>query len=176
MATRVDLGNHFYLWMPDTRSEVVVITTHGAVLQETFMMPPNSTFKFYSLPTTVAYSGLDKTVYEDQVLETKGYDARHPGWNVIDNYTLSKFQGRHGHNAESYDDIRIFVDEYKLNVLSARNRTSIFVNKDERNTYLSTAVALLSAGYPWINEFRCQFCRVEAEPAWKNAITGERLT
>ena len=176
MSTRVNLGEHFYLWLSDTQSEVVVITTHGAMLNSMFQMPAGSSFKFYSLPTKVAYSGLDKTLYDDQVVEIKTYNqSQKASWNLIDDYTLSKFQGRHGNNAESYDDIRLFVDDNKLNVLSVRNRTSIFINKNERNTYLSTAVALLGAGYSWIKEFRCQFCRVEAEPAWRNALTGERL-
>lgn len=174
MATRINLGDHFYLWLPEEQSNIVVISSHGAVLNSMFMMPLNSTFKYYSLPTTSAYGGLETTIYDDKVRDTREYSTAHPKWNVIDDYILEKFQGRHGGGSESYDDIRRFVDEHKMNVLSVRHRTSIFVNKAEKQTYLSRAVSLISTSYPYITEFRCLFCRVEAEPAWRDVITGER--
>jgi len=168
MATQINLGDHFYLWLPAVQSNIIVISTHGAAIPErTFQMPANSTFKFYSYPESSAVSGLNKTLYPDQVKEEKTFLVGKPAsWSVIDDYYLTKFQGTHGgpHGeiAETYNDIRRFVDDNGLNALTARNRTSIFVNKSAINHLLSTVVGLLDVGYNYIREFRCQFCRNSA--------------
>ncbi len=175
MATRIKIGDQAYLWMPGAQSSIAVVSCHGGVLPKTFVMPPGSVFKFYSLPTKSAYGSLEKTLYDDQVKETKIANHAKQSWNVIDDYDLSKFQGKHGGNSESYDDVRRFVDEHSQNVLTLRNRKSVFADKSEQNRTLSFLVTQLSIRFPHITEYRCLFCRVD-DHAWVDVLTGQKYT
>ena len=168
---KVSLGSHFFLWTPSRgTSNVAVVSSHGAMLDSSFAVPPGFTFKFYSGNMQASVGSLDKTLYDDTVRETKRYDDGRPLANTIDDYVLTKFQGKHanaaGDVAETYQQVQGFANEHTLNVVTVRNRKSIFVKKVDAEHSLSRLIGFLTARYPAINEVRCLFCRVEAQPRW----------
>lgn len=176
MANRIRISDHFYLWVPQTGvTSQVVISCHGGTLETYFMVPRGTRFKFYSPPTRSAQGKLEKTLYDDMVKDDRTFDHQNANHNMMEDYTLSKFQGRHGGNSETYGDIRTFVDEYKISVLSIRNRKSWFVKKSDSMTYLSRAVGLIETLYPdTVREYRCLFCRSEYDPVYyRDMFTGE---
>jgi hypothetical protein len=82
---------------------------------------------------------------------------------------LSKFQGKHSNESESYDDIRKFVDEHKMNVLSLRNRTGKHEDKSGDKRTLSVLTHKIDQHLNAASlDFRCLFCRVENSPAWRD--------
>ena len=107
MTKQIGIGGHFYLWTPDSGlTDTVVISCHGGMLPNSWTPPRGSVFKFFSLPTQSAYGALEKTIYDDQIKETKDCSDARDAWRQMDDYTLSKFQGKHGGDSESYADIK----------------------------------------------------------------------
>jgi hypothetical protein len=161
-----DITSQAYLWVPDNKqSDIVVISAHGAWLNNspTFTPPTGSVFKFYSYQTQSAYGTLVKALQDDTVTEKQG--SGHTHRDQVDDYVLSKFQGRHGNDEESYQEIRKFVDEYEVNVLSLRNRTGRQENKSGKKRTLSVLtheIDRLFTVASW--DFRCLFCRVMDQP------------
>ena len=69
-------------------------------------------------------------------------------WNMVDDYVLSKFQGKHGNDSESYGDIKKFVGANGMSVVSIRNRTKRHKRADTSPVTLSEVVGLIEAKYP----------------------------
>jgi len=177
MANQLKLGENIYLWTPTAGvTASVVISCHGGANGANFMSRQGTSFLFYSAPTTSAYGTLDKTLHPDQVKDRTDCNHDKAAWNMVDDYVLSKFQGKHGNDAESYGDIKKFVGANSMSVVSIRNRTGRHKRADTSPVTLSELVGLIEAKYPGtVNEYRCLFCRVDATGTsqYKNMFTGE---
>lgn len=60
-----------------------------------------------------------------------------------------------------------------MNVLTLRNRTCRFADRGADNRSLPVPVGAIVQRSPYVNEFRCLFCRV-GEAACMNLFTGEK--
>lgn len=173
MANKIKLGDNVYLWTPGSGiTTSVVVSSHGGINGEHFRSRQGTSYLFYSAPTQSAYGSLSKVLHPDQVKDRTECNHDNPNWNMVDDYTLSKFQGKHGGDSESYGDIKKFVDADGLSVVSIRNRTGRHKVADVR---LQDVYRLLEAKYPnQVAEYMCLFCRVDATGTsqYKNMFTG----
>jgi hypothetical protein len=177
MANKTKLGHNIYLWTPTAGlTKSVVISAHGGTNGNQFMSRKGTSYLFYSAPTTSAYGSLDKVLHPDQVKDRTDCNHDKPAWNMVDDYLLSKFQGKHGKNSESYGDIGTFVDQYNLSVVSIRNRTGKKERANDNPVTLQEVHTLIEANHPdTVAEYLCLFCRVDATGTslYKNMFTGE---
>lgn len=180
MANKIKLGNNVYLWTPTAGvTKSVVISCHGGVNGGSFMSRKGTSYVFYSAPTQSAYGSLSKVLHPDQ--EKDRTDCNHDKltWNMVDDYLLSKFQGKHGGDSESYSDIKQFVDGDGLSVVSIRNRTGRHQRANDNPVTLQEVHRLIEAKYPGqVDEYKCLFCRVDATGTsqYKNMFTGQAYT
>ncbi len=178
MATQIPLGEKFYLFTPandfNAEEDHLLISAHGGYTNlkgplgtSSFEVPKWVQLHFYA---SHGNSLNDPTVYgimkgQVQVKETSG-----PGTRVT-NYSLSKYQGRHGSANETYGSIGGNIDQnvgvvddigrfnlsrnfgFRFSVLTVRNR------RFRSDPSLSDALAALAtAGYRFEN-IHCSFCR-----------------
>jgi len=177
MANQTKLGDNVYLWTPTAGvTQRVVISSHGGANGQQFRTRKGTTYIFYSAPTTSAYGSLDKVLHPDQAKDRTERNHDNLAWNMVDDYTISKFQGELGNNSESYNDIKQFVDTNGLSVVSIRNRTGRHKRANNNPVTLQEVHRLIEATYPNIvNEYNCLFCRVDATGTsqYKNMFTGK---
>jgi hypothetical protein len=180
MANKLSLSDNFYLWTPTAGvTSSVVVSCHGGINGQQFTSRKGTVYVFYSLPTQSAYGSLDKVIHKDQEKDRTTCNHDKANWNVVDDYDLSKFQGKHGGNSESYDDIKTFVDGQGLSVVSVRNRTGRHKRANNDPLTLKILYQLIEAKYPGqVNEYKCLFCRVDATGTsqYKDMFTGEAFT
>ena len=120
MATKRKLGSHFYLWYGQNfTTGTCIISSHGGQtkIQDTFRTPVRA--GFYQRRNDALVAGLNTGLSNPIEMMESG--------STCEEYILTKFQGSHGGNNESYRDIRRFVDRYNVAVLTVRNRKSYFV-------------------------------------------------
>lgn len=177
MANKLKLGDNIYLWTPTGGvTDTVVISAHGGYNGGSFVSRKGTSYKFYSSMTQSAYGALSKVLHPDQVKDTTDCSHAKLNWNTVDNYILQKFQGKHGGNSESYDDIKKFVDQDNLSVVSIRNRTGSQKRADNNPVTLKEVYDMIEAKYPGtVQVYHCLFCRVDATGSspYKNMLTGE---
>lgn len=177
MANKIKLGDNIYLWTPTAGiTKSVVISCHGGFTGQSFVSRKGTTYVFYSLPTQSAYGSLSKVLHPDQERDRTTCNYDKPAWNVVDDYLLTKFQGKHGGNSESYDDIKTFVDGDGLSVVSIRNRTGSHKRAVDAPVTLSEVYQLIEAKYPGVvDEYKCLFCRVDSTGTsrYKDMFTGQ---
>jgi hypothetical protein len=177
MANKTELGPNAYLWTPTAGvTTSVVISAHGGTNGKRFVSRKGTSYVFFSAPTTSAYGSLDKVLHPDQ--EKDRTDCKHDkaAWNTVDDYILSKFQGKHGNDSESYGDIKQFVDSQGLSVISIRNRTGSKKRADDNPVTLEQIYRLVEAKHPGkVDEYKCLFCRVDATGTsqYKDMLTGK---
>ncbi len=180
MTNQTKLGHNLYLWTPNGGiTPEVVISCHGGMSGATFVARQGTVFHFYSVASKSAYGTLDKTLHPDQIKDTTDCNHARASWNVADDYLLSKFQGSHGGNSESYDDIKTFVKTNGRSVVSVRNRTGAHQLAVASPMTLGILVQLLETRYPTtLFTYHCLFCRVDSTGTspYKNMLTGEAFT
>lgn len=174
MANQIKLGDNVYLWTPASGvTNSVVVSCHGGTNGNTFQSRKGTSYLFYSAPTTSAFGSLDKVLHPDQVKDRTDCNYPNLAWNMVDDYVLSKFQGKHGGNSESYADIKRFVDADGFSVVSIRNRTG---SHRVAGVTLQEVHRLIESKYPGqVSEYRCLFCRVDATGTsqYKDMFTGK---
>lgn len=177
MANKLKLGDNIYLWTPTSGiTSSVVISSHGGSNGNQFMSRKGTVYVFFSAPTTCAYGSLSKVLHPDQEKDRTECNYDKAAWNMCDDYILSKFQGKHGGNSETYADIKKFVDEDGLSVISIRNRTGSHKRANDNPVTLGEVHRLIEAKYPnTVNEYKCLFCRVDASGTspYKDMFTGQ---
>jgi len=97
------LGSKFYLWHGKTRKNLVVITAHGgyALHNKPFKVPSGMRIHFYA---PHGYILKDPGLAAAADGSTSVHDSYDSGRWCPD-YELSKFQGRHGSEKETYERI-----------------------------------------------------------------------
>jgi hypothetical protein len=177
---RIELGERFYIFAPDDSFDAaddhLLISAHGGYMnlfgplgRNQIRVPAWTQLYFYAdHGSTIQDPGVYNIMKgEYQVSETKG-----PG-SVVTDYSLSKYQGRHGggddetyakiseqvtRNASVLADVgsgknkgRNFA--YKFHVLTVRNR------RLRSDPDLSDVLAALTAAQRQYQNIHCSFCR-----------------
>jgi hypothetical protein len=181
MAEKTAIGDQCWLWSAKgTKPEVLVITAHGAMTTDDFKVP-DTRLLFYTPPAhTVIDPGL-REICDNEIIAKEVFEA---GTNCPD-HTLSKYQGKHGGEAETYAAIeRLVATKYfgtrpePIDVLTVRARyTPKLVLASV--TLSATLSRLWRMGYKY-REVRCSFCRVTQafgkDPSFSpyNIVSGKK--
>lgn len=182
MANQISLGDRFYLFADDafdSETDHLIISAHGGYSNlfgplgsKSTKVPDWTQLHFYA---GHGNSIIDPGIYDlmkgnHQTKETSGPGSR------VTNYTLSKYQGRHGNADETYDSLKNnvrrnidrldYIDEqaalgtaldrnfgFRFHVLTVRNRR---FKSDPR---LSDALAALDRAGRRYENIHCSFCR-----------------
>ena len=146
---QISLGAHYYLFEKRASSSTVaMITAHGAAgaTQDVFAAPID--IGFYQLRNNPLEATRDIALYKPLSWVRRGHEC--------DEHYLSKFQGRHGNNFETYASLAEWVEENDIAALTVRNRKNPFLEKYQPKLS-DAAMFLRERGY---REVRCSFCRV----------------
>lgn len=119
MATRMELGNQQYVFQDDSGNpaEELLITSHGHYwmgLTGTFTVPAWTTLHFFGPHQASLLDPGVRPISQGM----KDYETFGPG-SVVRDYTLSKFQGSHGNQAETYASIGTDIDHNRELVATA---------------------------------------------------------
>jgi hypothetical protein len=110
MARQIPLGKRMYLFMDDdSQADELIITSHGGYYEagkfgagtKKIPVPDWTSLAFYGPHTYVLADPSLSNVLNGGI---KIYKTAGPGKNVI-NYSLSKYQGKHGNKNETYATI-----------------------------------------------------------------------
>ncbi len=177
MANKIEIGRNLYLFSKSAGKNAndLVITAHGS-------------YKSKDLIGTTVPSGvtLHFLVRENFALKDPGLDGflknRHNyigedkyAGQAVRNYELTKYQGKHSNDAETYMDIATNVDSQPgmgtYNVLTVRNRWS-----NSTVTLKDMFEELRKNGHSYIQVY-CSFCRVASDDAslFLGAATARRM-
>jgi len=154
------LGNHFRLFRgANFNSGICIISSHGGQVSvsttETFKTPIK--VGFYQTRGESLTASLNTGLSMPTEIIAVGYS--------LEDYYLSKFQGKHGDIDETYSAIKKFVDSENVAILTLRNRKSWFV-KGKKKVLFSDALGYLEKGGFGISQVNCLFCRVPAGVAY----------
>ena len=175
------IGRHLYLFTAKVPTDECLITAHGGAFSgnKMFDVPPGVKLNFY--------------VPHGFTLQDPGlalvYSRPAPSEMVVGpaqchEYDLSKYQGRHGNNSESYDDISSAVHNESMNLVRRRravadarpgikrqiaqdqlsqvrpfNVVTIRNRFGSSGVHLSDVITQVRQVVPMIRVFHCSFCR-----------------
>jgi len=175
------IGRHLYLFTAKVPTDECLISAHGGGLSGNvmFSVPSGVSVHFY-VPHgfTLQDPGIALAAARRQPTETV------VGPGQCHDYELSKFQGRHGNNAETYESISTRVERESADLLKYRRRVADassdvmrqgaqvqldsvhpfhavtirnrFASADMR---LSEVIRKVREVMPMIKVFHCSFCR-----------------
>lgn len=151
------LGGGMYVFSNGgTRSRELLISSHGVhlgLLGGKIKVPSWTELTFFTPHGKALTDPGVGAVIEGRVApaEVKG-----PG-DMVPNYRLSKYQGKHNRAGETYDSIKAILSKskWKVDVLTIRNRWWQFNAGVTLNEVLNE-LALFGYQYPFIY---CSFCR-----------------
>lgn len=184
MARKVALGDHLYIFrsgtgLPNPAEDHLLISAHGgwSTSDGTFKVPQWTQLYFYGREGA---SIKDPGVYNVMKGEWQVVEAAGAGTLVRD-YQLSKYQGRHGNEKETYDSIGSSIDRnseamqrmaqgdkyvkdrnfgYNFDVLTVRNRNPYNPFATTGSSLKKVLQTLSDNGYKYEN-IHCSFCRWE---------------
>jgi hypothetical protein len=198
LAQRIPIGKNQYIFTAgegiNDRADELVISSHGHFWfrAEEFTVPDWTTLHFY---------GPHKKALQDPTLASVGwqsveaYEVFKPGSRAR-NYTLSKYQGRHGNKDETYERIAHEVEldrEMVLNFLNASEEEQrkyagtgmTFENWDvltirhrrfRYNPSLKSVLEVMGRTEQWrYPHIHCSFCRCRIGP-WGSTYTAKKKT
>ncbi len=121
MARQIALGSEFYLWQSEgARAPNLLVTSHGAYMPRP-EFGKSSVGGFMNVPawTTLHFYGPHQHSLIDPGISKvisgglKVYESA-PSGAAVRNYRLSKYQGRHGNENETYQSIRHSIDNNRM--------------------------------------------------------------
>ena len=115
MSQRVAIGNDLYLIHGDEGpSDFLLISAHGATKNDTFSVPGWTRLHFYAPRKHYLIMPMSKFQLGSRVVEEINPGGSSP------NYALSKYQGRHGDNNETYATLGALVDRTRKSIEAGR--------------------------------------------------------
>ena len=190
---RIEIGSYAYLFKSSTDRVNCVISAHGGYIFEnrSFTVPNGVSLKFFAYHGNASMDEGLSTVLdrlaEVQPVETLGENQ------VSKNYLLTKFQGRHGEENETYESIMgdvgridatrqklldniektkqggnaVFLNQALLS-LAKNSGASVITIRKRFNVLTGIPLADVIRGVrrvqPDISNFYCSFCRANSLP------------
>lgn len=120
--------SQFKLWTGSGNNELIISSHGGRSLLggrsigtgfSKKKVPPGTSLVFYGPDRSVLVSGTIKYEFIDHNLAGKSHKVKGPGDSYVD-YELTKFQGYHGNEDESYDVVKECLGKY--DVVTIRHR------------------------------------------------------
>lgn len=187
-VSKIEVGRNVLLFQKQgvTRSKMIlVISAHGAIYhQSNTMFATPYALRWYATENTCAFAGSTKTGSQltggklvlppiastlpkgkTNSLDPALYDDRttlDSAGTQVKEHWLSKFQGKHGNNVESYDSIKSWVEDNgeHFEVATVRNRSNPDKSVKQNGMFLSEVLNALNTKAYVYKEVRCYFCRV----------------
>ena len=162
MVAKKALGSHFYLWHSSKKLPTLcILSAHGAQLSS------DSNFNLKKIKVGFY-------TYGNHKLRARLVAGLQPPTQMEDGlvcpeHILSKYQGRHSNNQETYEQIKEFVKKYDVAVLTVRNRQSLFVS-GKGQVRLPDGLRLTKKHLPAITTFHCLVYRVQLKAEIKKVM------
>jgi len=176
------LGDNLYIFRQATRSQSIIISSHGGTLNTTFTVPQGLNLYYMDHENNAVASNLQDVMMS--------FDANAKPWNQnqepagtggVPDSILTKFQGRHsrhhskfraffqrcfGGYEESYSSIENSVGNFPYDVLTVRNR----LGKHKRDILFSDVLQSLQQRH--YTTVICLFCRGRVEVEYRDLFHG----
>ena len=182
MATRHELGRYMYFFESSRPQRECLITAHGGDLKL------NGNFRVSDLGRNVrllfyGQRGASIAVGIDMLRRNYGVVDEYSGTDVVDNYLLTKYQGRHSGGEETYADIEREIDRSDdvfnmsntpegsayiasqpalaaiWNTMESGHYLTVRNRKPVTIVTLKTAIQSVLRYRPLVTTFHCSFCR-----------------
>lgn len=115
MSVKIAIGKNLYLHRGDAGpSEFLLITAHGATKMSTFPVPNWTRLHFYAPRGN--YLIMPQAKFQLGSMVEEEID----GGAISPNYSLSKYQGRHGSANETYDSLGAMIDRTRAAIAAGR--------------------------------------------------------
>lgn len=156
--------------MNQATSDVAIITAHGEDAVINAFWPDGGYALVYFCPHGNDLGDPGLAEFRNYGVQYDPNEIQHSP-NLKQNYELKKYQGKHSHNSETYDNIYGLPDADGPDIITISNSNNLFLNLfSAEGVFLSTLIGkLFDANYRY-RTFHCAFCR-GAATVGRNTVT-----